>query len=67
MTVYINNTPVAVPAGCCDLGYLLSLQGITGNGQAVAVNNMVIPRSSWSGTMLYDGMNITVVRAVCGG
>lgn len=67
MTVYINSRPVEVPAGCADLGYLLSLEGITGVGQAVAVDNQVIPRANWSSTMLHEGMNIVVIRAVCGG
>lgn len=49
------------------LARLLESQGLDGNGQAVAVDNNVVPRSMWTQTPVTDGMRITVIKAVCGG
>ncbi|MBO4370223.1 MAG: sulfur carrier protein ThiS [Paludibacteraceae bacterium] len=36
-------------------------------GVAVAVNNQMVPRSQWTETILSEEMNVTIVKAVCGG
>ncbi|MDE6164933.1 MAG: sulfur carrier protein ThiS, partial [Muribaculaceae bacterium] len=46
---------------------LLTREGFTGVGQAVAVNNCVVPRGDWNSFAIADGMKLTVIRAVCGG
>lgn len=58
---------VDVPEGVTNLEALLQQEGFSGIGQAVAVNNRVVPKSRWGETLLEEGMRITVIRAVCGG
>jgi len=67
MKVEINRHPVEVPDGCVTLAQLLEKEGFTRVGQAVAVDNIVVPRARWAETPLAEGMKITVIRAVCGG
>jgi len=67
MTVEINHHQVEVDGDCTTLAKLLEQEGLSGAGQAVAVNNRVVSRKEWDGYRLCDGMKITVIRAVCGG
>lgn len=67
MEVEINRHKVTVAEGCGNLAQLLEKEGFTGVGQAVAVDNVVVPRAVWSETPVEEGMKITVIRAVCGG
>lgn len=67
MKVVINNKEIEVEAGVDTLAELLASQGFSGVGQAVAVNNRVVPKANWADMALADGMKITVIRAVCGG
>lgn len=45
MTVEINHRAIAVKEGCTTLAQLLENEGFTGVGQAVAVDNAVVPRT----------------------
>lgn len=67
MTVEINNHPIEVAEDCKTLSQLLEKEGFSGIGQAVAVNNRVVPRTQWSEFVLEDGLKIIVIQAVCGG
>lgn len=67
MKVIINNKEIETEAGVNTLAELLISQGFTGMGQAVAVNNRVIPKTDWPSCQLEDRMKITIIRAVCGG
>lgn len=67
MKVEINRHEVEVAEGCATLAQLLAKEGFTGIGQAVAVDNAVVPKADWEKFVLADGMKITVIRAVCGG
>ena len=67
MKVEINHHEVEVDDGCATLAQLLEKEGFTGIGQAVAVNNEVVPKARWVEFPVADGMKITVIRAVCGG
>ncbi len=67
MKVEINHRLVEVPAGITNLEALLLTEGFDGKGQAVAVNNRVVPKALWQETMLEEDMRITVIRAACGG
>ena len=58
---------VEVPADIINLESLLQKEGFSGKGQAVAVNNRVVPKAQWGDTQLEEDMKITVIRAVCGG
>jgi len=47
---------------------LLAAKGLNeAKGLAVAVNEVVVPRSSWAGTALRAGDEVEIVRAVGGG
>ena len=67
MKVEINHKEIEVADGCSKLSELLAAEGFTGVGQAVAVNNRVVPKADWPTFELADGMSITIIRAVCGG
>ena len=67
MEVDINGRRIAVDGDHVTLEELLPREGFTGVGQAVAVNNCVVPRGDWSSFAIADGMKLTVIRAVCGG
>ena len=58
---------VDVPEGITNLEALLHQEGFSGKGQAVAVNNRVVPKTQWKDTPLEEDMQITVIRAVRGG
>lgn len=67
MQVTINDKPVQVEPGSDTLGALLRAEGFSGTGQAVAVNDRVVPKAQWDSTPLEEDMRIIVIRAVCGG
>lgn len=67
MKVEINCHTIDVEDTCVTLAQLLDKENLTGVGQAVAVDNAVVPRTQWGEFRLTDGMKITVIRAVCGG
>lgn len=62
----INNHEVEVNVDA-SLTSLLQKEGFSGVGQAVAVNNRVVPRTQWDTFKIEEGMKLTVIRAVCGG
>ena len=37
------------------------------SGTAVAINEAIVPRSKWEESILKDGDNIEIIRAVAGG
>ena len=67
MEVVINGRNLQVDGEQISLENLLKQQGFTGVGQAVAVNNRVVPRQEWEQFEVSDGMKLTIIRAVCGG
>lgn len=66
MKIRINQTLVELSDGAtvCDA---LSHAGIPIQGTAVAIADRIVPRSQWSDCILTDGIQLTVIRAVCGG
>ncbi len=67
MKVHINKKEVEIPAGITTLAQLLEKENLAGPGRAAAIDNKLAPRPQWSEINLTEGMNITVIRAVCGG
>ena len=63
----MNGRSLRVDGERISLDALLKQEGFTGTGQAVAVNNRVVPRQEWGSYELSDGMRLTIIRAVCGG
>jgi sulfur carrier protein len=66
MTVLVNGGPRELPAGATVTELIASLGG-PGRGVAVAVGDVVVPRSEWDSTVLQDGERIEVLVAVQGG
>lgn len=67
MTIEINHRQTEIPEGRHTLSEILVSQGMGGKGQAVAVNNRVIPRTDWESFIVESGVKITVISAVRGG
>ena len=67
MEVDINGRSIQIDKEGITLAELLSNQGFSGIGQAVAVNNKVVSRADWGNFRIESGMKLTVIRAVCGG
>lgn len=67
MKVQINRKEVEVGSQTTNLSQLLEQENLNGPGRAVAICNKLVPRAEWSKTPLFEGMEITVIRAVCGG
>lgn len=67
MTIRINNKPEQLP-GQPTITDALSIFNITSfNGVAVAVNNNIIPKSTWHHHPLKEDDNLTLIRASQGG
>lgn len=66
MKISINKEEMTV-SGAVTLAQLLTERGVTGPGIAVAIDGKVVRRADWAATPLSDGMEITVISAVCGG
>lgn len=67
MIVEINKRRVDVGDDISTLGQLLERENLAGLGRAAAIDNKLAPRPQWNEIKLSEGMNITVIRAVCGG
>lgn len=65
MIVVVNENTVEVDGQTTVAGLLESL-GFPQRGIAVAMDDAVLPRSSWT-TKLFDGARLEVVTAVQGG
>lgn len=66
MKISINKEEITVSEPV-TLAELLTESGVTGPGIAVAIDGKVVRRADWAATPLSDGMEITVISAVCGG
>ncbi len=67
MNVRVNDKPHAIGDGA-TLIQLLGELGLTGRrGVAVAVNDAVVPRSTWPAHALADGDRVLVIQATQGG
>jgi sulfur carrier protein len=66
MTVRVNGDAREIPAGATVSELVVSLGGAD-RGVAVAVGDVVVPRSEWDSTVLHDGERIEVLTAVQGG
>ena len=67
MTVFVNDQPRALAAGTA-LADLLRERGLAERkGVAIALNDEVVPRSTWPARPLADGDRILVIQATQGG
>ncbi|WP_406266544.1 sulfur carrier protein ThiS [Streptomyces sp. NBC_00191] len=66
MNVSVNGEARELAAGT-TLDTLVGALTTAPSGVAAAVNEAVVPRSQWSGTLLGDGDRVEVLTAVQGG
>ncbi|MBV2153599.1 sulfur carrier protein ThiS [Kitasatospora sp. SUK 42] len=62
----VNGEPRRVPAAT-TLAEVVATVSRSNTGVAAALNEAVVPRSSWSGTALNTGDRIEILTAVQGG
>lgn len=65
MKITINNKEVETQS--THLGLLATELALPPQGVALAVNNRMVPRTVWEDTPVEEGMNIVIIKAVCGG
>lgn len=63
--ISINNKPVETEAN--TLRQLAEEQAWPAQGVAVAVGNLLIPRTEWADYALTEGCSVVVIKAACGG
>lgn len=66
MKVVVNGTPDELPDGS-TVAQIVATRSKTDQGVAVAVNDQVVTRSSWSDVTLADGDRVEILTAVQGG
>ena len=64
-TITINNEPRQTEAQTLEA--LAKELALPERGVAVAINNHIHPRATWTETTLSDGDNITIIKAAFGG
>lgn len=67
MTVFVNDQPRALAAGAQLADLLRELGLAERKGVAIAINDEVVPRSTWPTRALSDGERILVIQATQGG
>ena len=67
MTVFVNDQPRALVAGTALVDLLRELGLTERKGVAIAINDEVVPRSTWPARPLSDGERILVIQATQGG
>jgi len=66
--VLVNQvTPVDIESGVSTLNDIMNFLALESSSVAIAVNNVVISKSTWSQHTLSDGDNINVFGAIAGG
>ena len=67
MNIIINEKPYRIKDGSTIDQALKEAQIENRFGIAVAVNNVVIPKTVWENTTLYPNDQITIINAIFGG
>ena len=65
MKLTINNKEVETQSQ--NLSQLSQELNLPETGIALAVNQRMVPRSEWDNYVLNDGLQIIIIKAVCGG
>ncbi len=66
MRIMINGSPDELPDGS-TVAQIVAARSRTDQGVAVAVNDQVVTRGSWSVVTLSDGDRVEILTAVQGG
>lgn len=67
MNIILNNIPTPLPRDYMTLEDLLEWKGVRLMGTAVALNDRIIRKDSWSTTRLSDLDRVTIISAAFGG
>ena len=68
MRIFVNDESREVNAGEATVATLMGAAGLPSfDGVAVAVNDTVVPRPSWTACSLNEGDRVLVIRATQGG
>jgi len=67
MTIFVNDQPRALAAGAPLADLLRELGLAERKGVAIAINDEVVPRSTWPTRALAEGERILVIQATQGG
>lgn len=65
MKIIVNSKEIETKA--TNIGELAIEMELPQKGVAIAVGNSMIPRSGWDTTLLTEGSNLIIIKAVCGG
>ena len=65
MKININNKETTT--GAATLSELAATLHLPDKGVAIAVNNIMIPRTEWANSPLRDGDDIVILKAFSGG
>ena len=66
MKIEVNEKPIEV-ADSINIRELLEHLAIPHKGRAVAIDNVVIPRSAWEQRTIAENERIIIIQAVSGG
>ena len=67
MTVFVNDQPRALAAGTALVDLLRELGLAERKGVAIAINDEVVPRSTWPTRLLAEADHVLVIQATQGG
>jgi sulfur carrier protein len=67
MNIYINNEPRQIETQKTIVHLLADLQLSSSRGMAIAINNQVIPKSTWEKYILNEHDKVTIIKATQGG
>ncbi len=65
MNILINNKSVVTTAH--NVQKMVAELSLPQTGVAVAIDNKMVPRTQWNDTALYEGANVVIIKAACGG
>jgi len=66
MKIYVNNKELVVDERTTVRGILVKMETAPG-GTAVAVNDTVVPRSTWDTFAVKENDNVLIIKATRGG
>lgn len=67
MNIYINNEPKQIDTQRTLTQLLADMQLNSSRGMAIAINNQVIPKTTWEKYNLNENDRVTIIKATQGG
>ncbi|WP_405209240.1 sulfur carrier protein ThiS [Aquimarina sp. LLG6339-5] len=66
MTINVNNQKQSISENS-SIDFLLEELSLSKNGIAIAINNQIITKDTWSDTIVKVNDDVTIIRATQGG